>query len=347
MTRPGFFEHLHPPTIPVREARWRYTFGLGGMALFLFLVLAATGIPLMFVYVPTTAAAAASIREITFVAPYGWLLRNLHYWAGQLLLVVMTLHLLRVVLTGAYKRPRRFNWLLGLGLLVSLLLLNFTGYVLRWDADTNWALTVGVNLVRETPLVGGWLYGALVGAPASGAGMPGDPTVVRFYTWHIVGLAIPVAGLIGWHLFRVRRDGGISRRREADGASRPERLGRGALVRREVVAMLGLTVLLFALALFFDAPLGAAVDPLAGSEVAQAPWFFLWVQALLRFLPARLAGVALPLLVVLLLALLPWLLDRSEEGVAVWFHPKGRGAQVVVLFLAAALIALSLWEALR
>lgn len=345
MTRPGFFEHLHPPTIPAREARWWYTFGLGGMALFLFAALLVTGIPLMFVYVPTTTGAPASIRVITFVTPYGWLLRNLHYWAGQLLLVVTTLHLLRVVFTGAYKRPRRFNWLLGVGLLASLLLLNFTGYVLRWDADTNWALTVGVNLVRDMPLVGAWFYEALVGVPAGGPGIPGDMTVVRFYSWHVVGLAIPAVFLIGWHLFRVRRDGGISRRDVA--GPRPERIHRGELVRREMIAMLALAALLFALALLFEAPLGAAVDPLVGQEVAQAPWFFLWVQALLRLLPSQLAGVGIPLLILVLFALLPWVLDRSDDGVGQWFHRRGRLAQVVVIVVLSATALLTLWEALR
>ena len=350
MTRPGFFEHLHPPTIAAREARFGYTFGLGGIAVFLFFVLVVTGVPLMFVYVPTTAGAAASIRMITFVAPYGWLLRNAHYWAGQLLVVVATLHLLRVALTGAYKGPRRFNWLLGLCLFSVVLLLNFTGYVLRWDADTNWALTVGVNLVRETPIVGPWLYGILVGAAASGSmasALPGEAAVGRFYTWHVIGLAIPAAGLVAWHVFRVRRDGGISRRRPAEGEPRAERIQRQELLRREGLAMLAVTGLLLLVSLFFDAPLGAAVDPLAGNEVAQAPWFFLWVQALLRSLSPLLAGVGIPLLVLATLALLPWLLDKSDIAVAEWFNRPGRWAQVVVLSLLAAILSLTLWEMLR
>ena len=273
-------------------------------------------------------------------------MRNLHYWAGQLLLIVATLHLVRVVFTGAYKRPRRLNWLLGVGLLALLLLLNFTGYVLRWDADTNWALTVGIHLVRETPLLGPWLFELLVGVPSSGAAVVGDITVVRFYTWHVVGLAIPVAGLIGWHVFKVRRDGGISRASSPD-EPRSVRIHRSQLVHREAVAMLAVSVILFLLALLFDAPLGAAVDPMAGYEAAQAPWFFLWVQALLRILPARLAGVAAPLVIVLLLALLPWLLDRRDEGVGQWFPWAGRRAQITVLSLLVLLTLLTVWEMLR
>ncbi|MFQ5434761.1 MAG: cytochrome b N-terminal domain-containing protein [Anaerolineae bacterium] len=149
MARPNFFEHLHPPTIPAREARFTYTFGLGGMSLFLFLSLIVTGVLLMFVYVPTAVSAADSIRTITYVAPFGWLLRNLHYWAAVLLLLTSAFHLLRVVFSGSYKPPRRFNWLLGLALLLLSLLLSFSGYVLRWDVDTFGALTVGTNIVRQ------------------------------------------------------------------------------------------------------------------------------------------------------------------------------------------------------
>lgn len=340
--RSGFFEHLHPATIPAREARFTYTFGLGGISAFLFLMLLISGALLMFAYVPTVEGAPASVRAIAYLAPYGWLVRNLHYWAAQLLVVCAGLHLLRVVLSGAYKRPRRFNWLLGLGLFVALLLLNFTGYVLRWDVDTNWALTVGTGLVRETPLLGAWLYRLLLG------GMQvGEATVVRFYAWHTLGLSLPAAFLVGWHAFRVRRDGGISWRAAQSGPERPPRIRRSELVRREGLAMLGALAALMLLSLLFNAPLGAAADGMSGVEAARAPWFFLWVQALLRWLSPLLAGVLIPLLALALLALLPWALDRSACGVAVWFNRDGRLAQAALLLMLGAFVFLTLWEALR
>lgn len=353
MSRPNFFEHLHPPTIPAREARFTYTFGLGGMSLLLFLVLAVTGVPLMFVYVPTTTAAAKAIRSITYVAPYGWLLRNMHYWAAVLLLLATGLHLLRVALSGGYKKPRQFNWLIGFVILLFSMLLSFSGYVLRWDVDTFGALTVGTNIVREIPLLGGWLYSLVVGGTSIG-----DATVVRFYTWHTLGLSIPVIVLIGWHIFRVRRDGGISHQSSvvsrqssvANPQSPPpkRRISRRELVRREGIAMLALLILLFTLSLFFDAPLAPPVDPLAAPGTAvskiEAPWFFLWIQALLRHLPPLWAGVIIPLVTAVILAVLPWTLDRSETGTAVWFNREGRLAQVVVLFIAAGIILLTMVE---
>jgi mono/diheme cytochrome c family protein len=122
--RPNFFHHLHPPTIPALQARLRYTLGAGGLAVFLCLVLLLTGILEMFYYIPTPEHAAVSVETITSLVPFGALIRNLHFWGAQALMIVMSLHLLRVVLTGAYARQRRLNYLIGLGMLVLVLLLD-------------------------------------------------------------------------------------------------------------------------------------------------------------------------------------------------------------------------------
>src|SRR3972149_4291652 len=174
--RPNFFYHLHPPTLPAREASFRYTFGLGGISVLLFLVLAVTGVLLTFFYVPTPDGAVASIQVISFQVPFGWLMRNLHYWAAQGMLIAVALHMLRVIFTGSYKPPRRANYVIGVALLAGTLLLDFTGYVLRWDDGTRWALVVGTNLVRETPLVGSALYQTIVGGSDIGGA-----TTIRFY----------------------------------------------------------------------------------------------------------------------------------------------------------------------
>ncbi len=145
--RPNFYEHLRLPSTPDPAARFTYTFHLGAISIALFGVLAVTGILEMFLYVPTPEAANDSVKLIAYVAPYGWLLRNMHYWAGQAMVVTVTLHLARVILTGGYK-GRRSNWLIGVALLVLVLLVNFTGFILRWDDRASWALTVAVNLLR-------------------------------------------------------------------------------------------------------------------------------------------------------------------------------------------------------
>jgi quinol-cytochrome oxidoreductase complex cytochrome b subunit len=119
--RPSFFEHLHPPSIPEAQARFRYTFGLGGLSAFFFLVVSLSGALLLFYYSPSAEQANASIQLLQYHVPLGWLIRGLHFWSGQALVVTTGLHLLRVALTGGHRGRRRFNWLLGLGLLVLIL----------------------------------------------------------------------------------------------------------------------------------------------------------------------------------------------------------------------------------
>jgi len=147
--RPSFFAHLHPPHIHQREGSIRYTWGMGGISIALFLVLLVTGLLLMFLYPPSLEGAYESVKLIAYVAPYGWLLRNMHFWAAQGMVITVSLHLARVVFSGGYKK-RRFNYLLGVALLILTLLADFTGYVLRWDDQGVWALTIGANLIRST-----------------------------------------------------------------------------------------------------------------------------------------------------------------------------------------------------
>ncbi len=333
--RPSFYDHLHPPTIPSREASFFYTFGLGGISLLLFAVLGLTGVLEMFVYVPTVEGAHESIRQITYAAPFGWLLRNMHFWAGQLMVGTVVLHMARVVFSGGYK-SRRFNWLIGMLLLFLTLLLDFTGYVLRWDQDTAWALMVGTNLVKEFPGFGTALYRFLVGGETVGG-----PALLRFYTWHILGLALPALALVTWHAFRVRRDGGISHR------DRAPRVDRTQLIRTEVTAGLLTLAALFLLSAVVGAPLGAPADPTALVSEPKAPWFFLWVQELLRVTSPLLAGLLVPIAILLLLSLLPYVLDRSSEGVAQWFNRSGRLAQIVFLVVLLGMIALTVRGAVR
>ena len=323
--RPSFFHHLHPPTIPAAQSRLRYTLGAGGLSVFFSLVLIVSGVLLMYYYTPTPQEAPLSIQTLTFLVPFGWLVRNLHYWAAQLLVLVVVIHLLRVIFTGAYAPPRRFNYLLGLILLVICVLLDFTGYVLRWDTGIQWALVVGTNLVKSIPVVGGGLYAFLIGGS-----QPGAATLVRFYTWHIFGLTIILLIISGWHLFRVRRDGGIA---VPPPELRPDnnRITRFELVRREVLAMLWASVGLVLLSIILPAPIAQPIQE--GSALAadaRAPWFFLWVQELLKLGDPFLWGVLIPLVVTMLFILMPYLLPNARPSeLGRWFPPGNCLAQAV------------------
>jgi quinol-cytochrome oxidoreductase complex cytochrome b subunit len=255
------------------------------------------------------------------------------------LVLVAALHLLRVVFTGAYLPPRRLNYLLGLSLLVLCLFLDFTGYVLRWDEGVHWALVAGTNLVRSIPLVGARLYATLVGGSQIGA-----TTLIRFYAWHLFGLTLVLIIVGVWHIFRVRRDGGIA-------VPPPElrsdlsRISRKVLARREGLAMLWAALVLIVLAILIPAPLAPGIQEganLAGKSLA--PWFFLWVQQLLKLGDPFIYGVLIPLGALLILALVPYItphkLSHSELGR--WFPRGGRNVQLLVASLAGAILLLTL-----
>jgi quinol-cytochrome oxidoreductase complex cytochrome b subunit len=242
-----------------------------------------------------------------------------------------------VIFTGAYLPPRRFNYLLGMGLLVLAVLLDFTGYVLRWDEGIHYALIAGTNLIKSIPLIGGLLYGSLVGGS-----QPGAATLIRIYGWHICGLMLAAGILLVWHIFHVRRDGGIAVPPPHLRASQ-ERISRFELVRREVLAMLLASVALLILSVFAPAPLAAPITvDSAISATARAPWFFLWVQELLKLGSPFLWGVVVPLAVLLALTLIPYVFPKpSETELGKWF-PKGtRLAQVFFVGILLALLVLT------
>jgi quinol-cytochrome oxidoreductase complex cytochrome b subunit len=335
--RPSFFHHLHPPTIPSRQARFRHTLAAGGLAVFLVLVLGITGILEVYYYIPTPGEAALSIQTLTFLVPFGGLIRNLHFWAAQFLVIVSAVHLLRVIFTGATLPPRRFNYVLGMGLFVLAILKDFTGYVLRWDEGIRWALVTGTNLVKSIPAIGTALYASLIGGT-----QPGPATLIRFYGWHVFGLALAAIILMVWHIFRVRRDGGIAvpppPLRETQ-----QRVSRFELVRREVLAMLLASVALLILSALAPAPLAAPILAGAASAgTARAPWFFLWVQELLRLGNPFLWGVLVPLAVLILLTLIPYFFPKpapSEPGR--WFPKGNRLAQIIILLIFLAILVLT------
>lgn len=336
--RPNFFLHLHPPTIPAAQSRWRYTLGAGGIAVFLFLVLGITGTIEMFYYVATPAEAGLSIQTITYLVPFGGLIRNLHFWSAQLLIIVSAIHLLRVVFTGAYFPPRRFNYLLGLALFVSAILLNFTGYILRWDAGIQWALVVGTNLVRTIPFIGESLYRILIGGTE-----PGAATLTRFYAWHIFGLMLVAGILVAWHIFRVRRDGGIAVPPPALRKDR-ERISRHELVRREVLAMLLTGAALILFSVFSPAPIAAPIAEVTSLvEEARAPWFFLWVQQMLKWGNPFLWGVLVPLILLLVLILIPYVFPKPQAGeLGGWFPHSSRIAQITLVVIAVVILILTI-----
>jgi quinol-cytochrome oxidoreductase complex cytochrome b subunit/mono/diheme cytochrome c family protein len=342
-SRGNFYHHLHPATVPEAQSKFSFTLGAGGLAVFFSLVLLITGALEMYYYLPTPSGAAESIQVLTNIIPYGNLIRNLHYWSAQLLVLTIMVHLVRIILTGAYAPPRRLNFLLGLILLVLILLLDFTGYVLRWDEGIRWALVVGTNLLKTIPGIGEGLYRFVIGGPE-----PDAPTLIRFYAWHIFGLTLAVTGITAWHIFRVRRDGGIS----APPAVRGEkinRIPRSELLKKEVLAMIIAGVILLLLSVLVPAPID---QPLVenGAQVgdSRAPWFFLWIQETLQYGDPFFWGVVLPLGAVILLGLLPYILPNAKkEEWGRWLPSGNRLGQIIGITIIAIIFLLTLLGWLR
>ncbi len=208
--------HLHPTRIPRSGARVCFTLCMGGLSFFLFVLLTITGILLMFYYRPTVPHAYADMKYLEFDVPFGVLLRNLHRWGAHAMVIAVMLHMLRVFLTGSYKPPRQFNWTVGVLLLTLTLLLSFTGYLLPWDQLSIWAITVGTNMAKATPVLGAEGPFSVVDETSDmrflllGGRFVGQAALLRFYVWHCIGLPFIAACFMAFHFWRVRKDGGIS-----------------------------------------------------------------------------------------------------------------------------------------
>ena len=202
----SFLLHIHPAKVHARTLKFGTTLGLGLISLYLFIILAVTGALLMFYYVPATDQAYQSMKDLEFVVTAGQVVRNIHSWAAHLMVVFVALHLCRVFYTAAYKPPREFNWVIGVGLFLLTLGLSFTGYLLPWDQLAYWAITVGTSIAGYAPLIGEKMKFILLGGHTVG-----QAALIRFYVLHVIVLPAAMALLIAVHLWRVRKDGGLAR----------------------------------------------------------------------------------------------------------------------------------------
>jgi quinol-cytochrome oxidoreductase complex cytochrome b subunit len=199
------FLHLHPVRVRQHAVKFAYTFCLGGLSFFLFLVLTITGVYLMFFYVPSATQAYNDILRIQSEVVFGLLTRNVHRWAAHLMVFFVFLHMMRVFYHGAYKPPREFNWVVGVVLLFLTLFLSYTGYLLPWDQIAYWAITIGFNFAESAPI-----FNTVSKLLIFGGLEVGQNTLLRFYVLHVVFLPLTAAFFLAIHFWRIRKDGGIS-----------------------------------------------------------------------------------------------------------------------------------------
>ena len=376
------FLHLHAVRTHRWSLRWAATWGLGIAAASAFLLTVVTGVLLMFYYKPYPAVAYDSMKDIHFVVPTGRFIRNIHRWAGNVMVVTVILHMARVFYTASYRAPREYNWIIGLCLLVVTLGLAFTGYLLPWDQLAYWAITIGANIAQSprevTDALGVTQYfdpGGLQKLLLLGSTDVGEEALIRFYLLHVMVLPLVLVALLSVHFWRVRKDGGLAK--PADAARRlpppevteypvfteaPQKTYQIAAIVKgttpavddgpeatvpsmphlfyaEVGVFMLVTAICVGLALLIDAPLKELANPGVPENPAKAPWYFLGLQELVAF-SAFMGGMGIPAIVVLGLALIPFL-DRETAGTGEWFGGPGGRALVVQAVVVGSLAALA------
>jgi quinol-cytochrome oxidoreductase complex cytochrome b subunit len=297
----GFFLHLHPRRIPEETVRFNLSFGLGGMALVLFVTLVLTGVLQALAYAPDTESAYDSIRNMYTPGNAAGFVRNIHHWSGNLLVIITALHLLRVFLTGGCNHARRINWLIGIGLFLLVLLANFSGYLLPWDQLAYWAVTIFTSMAAYVPLIGDEAVALLRGGTEVG-----PPTLATFFAIHVALLPVLILILLIFHFWLIRRAGGLVLKKTPAETDRPMLATVPHLIQREAAVGLCLLAALFMFSAVFDAPLGGHANPAESPNPAKAAWYFMGLQELLLHLHPTFALMIIPTVLLLAFAVIPF-----------------------------------------
>jgi quinol-cytochrome oxidoreductase complex cytochrome b subunit len=312
--------HIHPSRVNKASLKFTYTFGLGGLAILLLAVLVGTGIMLMFVYTPAPETAYTDMLRLQTEVQFGQFIRNMHHWSGNLLVIVVFLHLLRVFFTGGFRPPREFNWVLGVILLLLVIAANFTGYLLPWDQLAYWAVTVGTSLLSYIPVIGDAISRFILGGPeVSGA------TLTNFYGLHVAIIPMAIFFIASFHIWRVRKDT-LTVPRDLDEVP-PEKLEKVPtmphLVSIEFVFALVMLALLVAWSSWVNAPLEAAADPTHSPNPAKAAWYFMGLQEMLLHFHPVVGALVIPALGLGALIAFPYLRYDTIRKASGSDHARG------------------------
>jgi quinol-cytochrome oxidoreductase complex cytochrome b subunit len=326
--------HIRPRRVPEKTLRYTLTWGLGGMATVLVLLQLFTGILLKFAYGSVPTQAYDSLVHLQEGFLFGQLIRSIHFWSANLLVVVVFLHGLRVFFTGGFHPPRRLNWVVGLCLFILVLASNLTGYLLPWDQLAYWATTICVGMLDYIPVIGGGLQQLVLGGPRIG-----PATLRNFFTMHTAVIPILIVLMMAFHFWRVRRAGGlvVPRSPAEEPGQKPSMVPTHPdLLLREAAVALATIAFVLILSLLHDAPLGPPANSGLSPNPTKAPWYFAGIQELLMHFHPSFA-----LLVATVLTLgafvLPFLHYRVTPG-GVWFASTNGRRTALVAAVAAALL---------
>jgi quinol-cytochrome oxidoreductase complex cytochrome b subunit len=320
---------------PVPNHLKRWWFCLGGTPAYLFVVQIVTGILLAFYYQPAPGTAYESVRYITEKASYGWYIRGLHKWAATLMVAAVILHQMRVYFTGAYRKPRELNWMVGMCLLLCTLLAGFTGYSLVYEQLSYWGATVAGNITDTVPIVGGFLKTMLLAGEAYN-----ERTLSRFFVLHGAVLPAAMIALLAVHITLLRLQGVTEFQFEDEPEGKPRHFNFFPdHFYTELILGLVLMVLLSVLATVIPASLGPKADPLSTPEVIKPEWFFYVAFRWLKLFSGTVAVLSTGL-IVFLMFLWPF--------IDAWIRRKTPASEASVwigIAAVAAIVGLTVWEA--
>jgi quinol-cytochrome oxidoreductase complex cytochrome b subunit len=311
----SFTFHIRPRYYEKGTTILTHTFRLGFFTTFFFILESITGIILMIYYTPSPEEAYGSILNLLSNVPYGQLLRDVHRLGAEGMVIFTVLHMFRTYFTGSYKKERSFTWLTGVVLLGITLGLSFSGYLLPWDQLAYWAVTIGTSMAEAAPIFGEQVNLLLRGAPDIGAG-----GLLRFYLAHVVLLPAAALVILSIHYYKVAREHGISQPAKFVEGDVPPEVKKESKQRLDFIpnllshevflTALGLLILVVATAYFYSAPLESVANPQQTPLDTKAPWYFWWLQGMLKLGDKTLMGIILPTALVVLLIAVPYI-DRN------------------------------------
>ena len=305
----AFLRHKAVPVV-----RHGYVYYFGGITLFLFTIQVVTGLLLLMYYRPTAEAAHDSVRFIMSKVQFGWLIRSVHSWAGNLMVFWVFAHMFGAFFVRAYRRPRELTWISGALLLFITMTFGFTGYLLPWNTLAYFATKVGTEIVGAVPLVGHWLLVLLRGGEDVT-----EATLSRFFGIHVAILPALTTIVLGIHLFLVQLHG-ISRP-EGRRPARSVAFVPDFVMREALIWVAGIGVLA-TLAVLLPWPVGEKADPLASAPAGIKPeWYFVFMFQTLKLIPPHVLGIEgerlgiLAFMLAALVLLAVPLLERDDQRI--------------------------------
>lgn len=326
--------HAGAEPVPYHLKKW--WFCLGGTVLYLFIIQLATGIALTFYYVPSPDQAYESVAFITQEVRFGWFIRSLHKWSANCMIVALLLHVLRVYFTGAYRRPRQLNWMIGFLLLGVTLTFGFTGYSLVYEQLSFWGATVACNLAEAVPIIGPTIGYFLRGGPEIG-----PATLTRFYVLHIGFLPTVAVILIGLHILMIRLHGVTELHFKGEKIPEEKRHFKFWPDHATSELLIGvlLMYLLTIMALIFPPSLGQPADPLVTPEHIKPEWYFYFSFRLLK-----LTSLKVSVVFSMILGIIAFFWPFIEEWLSSRWENADRISVPVGILAVLGFLVLTVWE---